>query len=76
MTGYHVTTARKVARYRATGAILPPVRFFPDKSTAERWGLRTGREIILRFECTTCYPLPDHKPAMWTPETVARWEGV
>lgn len=75
MTGFHVTTARKVERYKATGAILPPVRFWPDRSTAERWAKRTGRDVILEIECGVAYPMPDHKPAMWTPEMVAVKEG-
>lgn len=74
---YHVTTAKKVARYEATGCILAPVRFWPGLFTAERWARRTGREIILRFpRPTTSYPLPDHRPAEWTPEMVRSWEVI
>lgn len=75
-TGYHVTTPAKLARYQATGAILPPVRFWPNEYTARGWSKRTGRPLILRFECEVSYPLPDHVPARWTSELVRSWEVV
>jgi hypothetical protein len=28
------------------------------------------RDVILRIECIDSFPLPDHKPARWTPEIV------
>lgn len=71
MVAYHVTTPRKLARYQATGAILPPVRFWPDRVLAERWAKRTGRTLIAEFEVDESYPLPDHKPARWTPTIVS-----
>lgn len=70
MIGYHVTTDKKLARYQITGAILPPVRFWPNELTARRWAKRTGRNIILQIEYTQAYPLPDHKPAKWTGELI------
>jgi len=70
VTGYHVTTEKKAERYRATGAILPPVRFWPNEYTAIKWAKRTGRGIIAVFECDVSYPLPDHRPARFTPETI------
>lgn len=73
MTGYHVTTSKKMDRYTDTGAILPPVRFFPTLYTAKEWAKRTGRDLILRIECNESYPLPDHKPARWTPEIIREW---
>ncbi len=70
-TGYHVTTPKKVLRYQSTGGILPPVRFWPDITTAERWAKRTGRTIILEIDVNgQSYPLPDHKPARWTNDFV------
>ena len=48
MTGYHVTTPRKVARYEATGAILPPVRFWPTLETAQAWAWKTHRPLDAR----------------------------
>lgn len=74
MEGYHVTTPKKLERYKKTGAILPPVRFWPNESTANRWAKRTGRSVILKISATETYPLPDHKPARWTPEVVSKWE--
>ena len=70
MIGYHVTTDKKFARYKTTGAILPPVRFWPNELTARRWAKRTGRNIILQIEYTQSFPLPDHKPARWTGELI------
>lgn len=76
MTGYHVTTPRKLARYKATGCILPPVRFWPTVETAARWARRTGRPLILEIACEVSYPLPDHRPARWTPEMVRSWQEI
>ena len=70
MIGYHVTTPKKLDRYNNTGAILPPVRFWPNELTAKRWAKRTGRTIIVKIECEKSYPLPDHKPARWTSELI------
>ncbi len=74
MTGYHVTTNKKIARYVSTGAILPPVRFFPNIITARRWQKRTGRDAILEIEYERSHPLPDHRPARFTDEVIRRWE--
>lgn len=76
MTGYHVTTTNKLKRYENTGAILPPVRFWPNLLTAQRWAKRTGRDLILKIETGISYPLPDHEPAFWTPETIYIRENV
>lgn len=74
MRGYHVTTPRKLDRYTITGAILPPVRFFPTFDTAARWAKRTGRTLILEIDDGgESYPPPDHKPARWTPRQVGAW---
>ena len=76
MTGYHVTTTKKLQRYIQTGAILPPVRFWPNMMTALKWARRTGGNLILEIQYRESYPLPDHRPARWTPETVRRWKIV
>jgi len=47
--GYHVTTPRKLARYQASGAIWPPVRFWVRRADAERFAQQTGRSIFLRL---------------------------
>jgi hypothetical protein len=77
MTGFHVTTPAKLQRYHETGVILPPVRFWRTRETAERWAQRVGRSVILRCEIGEAYPLPDHQPrgmAWWTPWMVREWE--
>lgn len=56
MIGYHVTTPRKLARYVASRAIFPPVRFWQYLPSAKAWALRTGRTIILRIDVETAYP--------------------
>jgi len=76
MTGYHVTTHRKLARYNETGGILPPVRFWRSPETAEAWRRKTGRDLILVVDVETAYPMPDHQPPMmawWTPFLVRTW---
>jgi len=73
MTGYHVTTSKKLKKYNATGGILPPVRFWPNQYTAAKWAKRTMRDVILRIECNESFPLPDHKPARWTNEFVKNY---
>lgn len=76
MTGYHVTTSKKLDKYTATGCILPPVRFWPNLLTAEKWAKKTRRDVILQIRCRTSYPLPDHVPARWTNEIIRKWRGV
>ena len=76
MQGYHVTTPHKLSRYLSTGAILPPVRFSPTLPTAQAWARKTSRPFILAISCTLAYPLPDHRPAYWTPELIREWEIV
>lgn len=77
MSGYHVTTERKLQRYRETGAILPPVRFWRFRASAEAWARKTHRSVILAIEVAEAYPMPDHQPrghAWWTPALVREWE--
>lgn len=77
MTGYHVTTPAKMARYCSTGCILPPVRYWRTSETARRWAQKTGRRVILEIKVPAeSYPMPDHQPPMmawWTPMCVRRW---
>ena len=74
---YHVTTRNKLERYRKSRIILPPVRFWPNRITAERWARRTGRDTIIAFtRPEPAYPLPDHKPALWSPSIVRDWRVV
>ncbi len=69
MKVYHCTTSKKLSRYRITGGILPPVRYWIGEYSAKKWLKQTGREIILTFdEPTDSYPLPDmHGCAKWSP---------
>ena len=79
MIGYHMTTPKKLARYQATGAILPPVRFWQYERSARDWGSRTGRSVMLVIDVREAFPLPDHKPrghAWWTPEFVREWNNA
>ena len=59
---FHVTTPKKAQRYRATGAILRPVRGFDGLQAAMAWGMKTGRSVVyrLRFEDTNLHKLPEH----------------
>lgn len=76
IVGYHVTTKKKLQRYMETGCILAPVRFWPNKELAQNWCKRVGREIILEIDLNNqiSHPLPDHKPAMFTPDNVSNWK--
>ena len=76
MTAYHVTTPKKIERYKATGGILPPIRFFPAMFSAVRWAKRTNRTHIAIFEVKRSWPLPDHKPGRWTDEIVRDYRIV
>lgn len=76
MIGYHVTTPKKLKRYEQTGAILSPVRFWPNLYVAQRWAKRTNRTIILEIKVEKSYPLPDHKPAEWTRECISEWTEI
>jgi hypothetical protein len=76
---YHCTTDNKLKKYLNTGCILMPVRGWNNINSARNWCKRTGRNIILKFECTTAYPLPDHKPmfhSYWTPENIHSWTSI
>jgi len=73
MKVYHVTTAKKLKRYRQTGAILPPVRYWTTEYSARKWAKKTQRLIIMDFEePKESYPLPIKKikGAKWSPEKV------
>lgn len=50
MIVWHVTTAKKLNRYRASGGILPPVRAWESLPSAERFSKQTGRKVILRLK--------------------------
>jgi len=50
MIVYHVTTLKKLIKYKASGQINSPVRAWENIKQAERMSLSTGRRIILRLK--------------------------
>lgn len=50
MIVWHVTTFKKLQRYKRQGGILPPVRAWESLEAAERFSKQTGRKIILRLK--------------------------
>lgn len=77
---YHVTTPRKAKRYRETGHICSPVRGFTTLMAAMAWAIKVGRTVILEFEATNPYKLPDHHnkwgEAWWNDGNVSEWKCV
>ena len=59
---FHVTTAKKAAKYRKGGAILKPVRGFTTLQGAMAWAMKCGRKVIYQIEAddAVCHKLPDH----------------
>ncbi len=57
---YHVTTPKKVKRYKETGRIISPVRGFTTLIAAMAWAIKVGRSVILEIEAPNAYKLPDH----------------
>ena len=49
MIVYHVTSLKKLLKYKSSGCINPPVRAWENIEQAERMSLSTGRHIILRL---------------------------
>ena len=58
MIAYHVTSAKKLARYSKAGGIKPPVRAWRDLISAGAFSIQTGRRLIVRLR------LPDDTPAL------------
>ena len=58
MIVYHVTTLKKLKRYLANGAIMPPVRAWENEHWASVFSKQTGRQIILRLK------FPDDAPRL------------
>lgn len=60
---YHATTPKKLARYRATGTILTPVRGFDTEQACREWARLHGpRTVIVEIPAAALpvHPLPDH----------------
>lgn len=49
MMVWHVTTLKKLNKYRETGYIKPPVRGWTNIQSAERFAKQTGRGVIIRL---------------------------
>lgn len=79
-TLYHVTTEKKVLRYRESGRIYSPVRGFTTLQAALAWACKVGRRVILEVEGQDCHKLPDHHNAFgeawWIDHDVASWKCV
>ena len=58
MKVYHVTSMKKLLKYKAEGLIKPPVRAWADVFEAVRFSCQTGRPIILRLK------FPDNADAL------------
>ena len=80
MTLYHVTTPKKVKRYKETGCILAPVRGFTTLIAAMAWAIKTGRTVILEIKADHPYKLPDHHnqqgDAWWNDGNVKEYKCV
>lgn len=50
MIVYHVTTAKKLDKYRRVGFIKAPIRAWKDIQSAEKFSIQTGRQIIIRLK--------------------------
>lgn len=75
--GFHATTPKKLQAYQISKRIFSPVRFWPNETTAKEWAKRVNRSVILKIELNeVSYPLPDHKPALFTPFDVLKWEQI
>lgn len=62
MIVWHVTTVKKLKRYKDSGGILPPVRAWDSLPAAERFSKQTGRKVILRLKFpNTAERLPGHR---------------
>ncbi len=50
MIVYHVTSLKKLDKYRKSGKINAPVRAWENIEQAQRMSISTGRRIILRLK--------------------------
>lgn len=49
MIVYHVTSIKKLDKYRKSGKIIAPVRAWETIEQAQRMSISTGRRVILRL---------------------------
>lgn len=78
MNVYHCTTPKKLDRYRKTGAILSPVRYWVSEQGARKWMKKTGRTILITFtEPERSWPLPGPNGlARWSDQLIREFEEV
>jgi len=57
---YHVTTPKKAKLYSESRRIIAPVRGFTTLLAAMAWAVKTHRTVVIEFETTAPYKLPDH----------------
>ena len=71
---YHCTTPRKLEKYKRTGCILPPVRYWTSEESALKWMRRVNRTVLLMFiEPERSYPLPIKHGAKWSDGFIKEW---
>lgn len=59
---YHVSSFKKVLRYKTEGCIKPPVRAWTSIEAALNFSKQTGRRVILRLKNNkTFVPFEGHK---------------
>jgi len=59
---YHVCSAKKLAKYKHTGFIKPPVRAWRTIEKAEKFSKQTGRHVIIRLKYNPSFkPLFGHE---------------
>lgn len=76
MIVYHVTSAKKLNKYRKSGGILPPVRAWETIQAAQRFSINTGRPIILRLKFPNDAPkLVGHFNQARVLETMFKFNG-
>lgn len=77
---FHVTTDRKLERYKTSKRIILPVRGFTTLTAAQQWANKTGRNLILKIFGEDCHKLPDHRQpsgeAWWIDHDVLEWEII
>jgi hypothetical protein len=56
MIVYHVTSIKKLDKYRKSGKIIAPVRAWETIEQAQRMSISTGRRVILRLRFPNSAP--------------------
>jgi hypothetical protein len=73
---WHVTTIRKMQRYEQSGCIKAPVHAWLTAPQAIRFGLQTGRRVIVRLTMDDRWkPLEGHQGAAAVLDEDLPWPG-